>query len=332
MGMSDIRLTASEVGYLWSGYMVDHMSVCMMTYLHEKSSDQQVKQLIRTALDLGYAQLDKRKQLLGGEGVPIPRGFSMEEDVHLDAPALFSDKFCLNYLLNATRLGLEFFSNFLGLAVREDIRALAQENLQTTGRLYDSAMTLLLERGEYLRPPVLTPPGQPEFIQKTSFLNGIFGDKRPLMSMEISGLYSNIEMVHLLEAVSTAFAQTGVDPKVKALLVRTKEMAAEHGAAMKTMLEEDELHAPARYLSEISNSQRPPFSDRLMLCHAAGLKGALIQAYGYATGHSMRNDLAALYLSQMGQAGILTEAITKTLIEYEWLEKTPGAPGRRVLS
>lgn len=332
MAITDIRLTAPEVGYLWSGYMVDHMSVCLLTYMGEKSGNPQVKQVLTTARQIGLSQLDKRKVLLRGEGVPIPQGFSMEEDIHLDAPVLFSDRFCLYYLLNATRLGLVFFANSLAVATREDLRSFIMDSLQEAGRLYDAVISIMLEKGEYVRPPVLTPPTQPEFIQKTSFLDGIFGAKRPLMSMEISGLYANMELIHLVDAISTAFSQVARDAKVKELLVKTKKLADSHGNALLSLLQTDELHGPVSYLSDVGDSRVSPFSDRLMLCHIAGLNATVIEAYGYAVGYSMRNDLASLYLRQIGEAGMLAEEITQTLIDYEWLEKTPGALGARVFS
>ncbi|MDF2936853.1 MAG: hypothetical protein K0Q90_2226 [Paenibacillaceae bacterium] len=74
---------------------------------------------------------------------------------------------------------------------------------------------------------------------RTSFLNGFFGDKRPLTGMEISGLYSSMELVLLKEAISTGFAQVSTDHKVKEQFLRMKELAEGHKEAMEKVLEKD---------------------------------------------------------------------------------------------
>lgn len=325
MNQTHTGLCALEISYLWAGYAVDSMSVSILTGFGNQASNNQVKDLLKTAAEFGQEQVNRRSRILGGEGMPLPKGFTVEEDVHMTAPRLFSDRFYLTYLLIASRLGLLFYSQSLGVACREDARFFASDSLQATERLQNSVLTLMQNRGEYFRPPVLTAPDHPEFIQKTSFLNGFFGDKRPLSGMEISGLYSSMELVLLMEALSTGFAQVSAEPKVKEQFLRMKELTSDHKEALQKMLEKDGLPAPVTYAAEISNSDQPPFSERLMLCHAAGLNGTLIEAYGNALSYTMRNDLAGLYLKMTGQVGLLAESMTKTLVDFEWLEKPPGA-------
>lgn len=325
-------MTAPEIGYLWAGYMVDHMSVCFLTAFHEMAADPDTLQLLQFALEFGKEQLEKRRDIFHTENMPLPKGFQTEEDVHPSAPALFSDRVLNHYLLIASRLGLIFHSNAHGLAVREDVQAFTAGSIAGTSKLYSMVMGVMLKKGQYLRPPVITLPDTPEFIQKSSFLDGLLGERRPLTAMEIAGLYNSMELVHLLDALNTGFAQAARDPRVKGLHLKAKSMAEEHLSGMGKLLGRDDLHEPVPYLSEVSNSTEASFSERLMLCHAAGLNGSLLEAYGYALGYSMRTDLAALYMKQAGQAGLLAEEMSKTLIDLEWLEKPPGALERRVLS
>lgn len=332
MGNSLIRMTASEMGNIWAGYMVDHMAACFLGLFQNWAADPVVKEVIGKAQNLGFSQLEKRRKLMEQEGIPYPRGFSMNADTHAEAPPLFSEKVTLHYLLVASRLGLGFYANVLGRTVREDIRSFVQETLTATGQLYSSVLQVMLEKGLYLRPPVLSLQEEPEFIRKSSFLNGFFGDKRPLSAMEAGGLYSNIELTWLLAALNTAFAQVSQDDAIKAQFISAKELAEEHTQAMGRLLQEDELHAPVSYVSEIGTSTAPTFSDRLMLCHAAGLIGSLIEAYGFALSHSTRKDVAVVYIKQIGEAGLLAERLSKALISREWLEKPPGALERQALS
>lgn len=325
MNQTHTVLCALEISYLWAGYAVDSMSVSILAGFGSQTTNNQVKDLLKTAAEFGQEQVNRRSRLLSKEGMPLPKGFIPEEDVFMSAPRLFSDRLYLTYLLVASRLGLLFYSQALGVACREDVRFFASDSLQATERLQNSVLTLMQNRGECFRPPILTTPDHPEFIQKTSFLNGFFGDKRPLTGMEISGLYSSMELVLLMEAISTGFAQVSTDQKVREQFLRMKELAADHKETMEKILKKDDLPAPVSCSAEVTNSTKAPFSERLMLCHAAGLNGTLIQAYGNALGYTMRNDLAGLYLKQIGQVGMLAESMTKTLVEFEWLEKPPGA-------
>jgi hypothetical protein len=325
MATQSVRLTAPETGYLWAGYLVDHMSSCLLVRFHSQAKDQEIKELLHAAMSFGQAQLEKRRELMKEEGIPLPAGFSFEEDIHMAVPPVFSDKIYGSYLLTASRLGLVFHANALAHAIREDLREFAAESLHGTGRLYNRVMALLLEKGEYLRPPVVTSQDQAEFIRKPSFLNGFLGDRRPLTGIEIAGIYSSMELGLLVSVLNTAFAQVTKDPEVKEQFLKAKEMAEGHVKSLSHMLQQDELHGPVSFLSEIGGSTEAPFSDRLMLCHAAGLNSSLIEAYGYVLGYSMRNDLAMLYMKQIGQAGVTAESMSKLLMEREWLEKPPGA-------
>jgi hypothetical protein len=134
-----------------------------------------------------------------------------------------------------------------------------------------------------------------------------------------------MELVLLMEAISTGFAQVSSDAKVREQFLRMKELTTGHKQAMEKVLEKDDLPAPVSFVAEVTNSTKALFSERLMLCHAAGLNGTLIEAYGNAMSYTMRNDVAALYLKQIGQVGMLAESMTKTLVDFEWLEKPPGA-------
>ncbi|MFM9327493.1 DUF3231 family protein [Paenibacillus mesotrionivorans] len=325
MNQTHTGLCALEISYLWAGYAVDSMSVSILSGYSHHATNNQVKDLLTTTAEFGQEQVNRRSRIMSGEGMPLPKGFIVEEEVHMSAPRLFSDRFYLIYLSIATRLGLLFYSQALGVACREDVRFFSSDSLQATERLQNSVLTLMQNRGEYFRPPVLTAPDHPEFIQKTSFLNGFFGDKRPLTGMEISGLYSSMELVLLMEAISTGFAQVSSDAKVREQFLRMKELTASHKQSMEKVLEKDDLPAPVSFVAEVTNSTKALFSERLMLCHAAGLNGTLIEAYGNALSYTMRNDVAALYLKQIAQVGMLAESMTKTLVDFEWLEKPPGA-------
>jgi len=51
-----VNLTASEIGYLWSGYEIDAMALCFLKYFAEASQDPDVKSVLKQAM--GLAELN----------------------------------------------------------------------------------------------------------------------------------------------------------------------------------------------------------------------------------------------------------------------------------
>jgi hypothetical protein len=319
-----ISLTAAELGYLWTGYSINEMSKWYLTIFREHSKDMDMKALFSLALKDTSQMLNERRVFISREGYPIPVGFSTT-DIYENSPPLFSDRFMVYYLHKATRLGLEFHSRSLALSTRDDIRKYQKDCLQSCAQLNDRLVDLLLTKGIYWRTPSLPAPTLPEDIQKNSYLNGWVGDIRPLNSMEIANFYSIMELLVMMETLFTGFAQTSESEEVVKLLQKGVTVVKKQLDALIEILKKNELPVPPSYVSEITDSKKRLFSDRIMICHMAGLFGALISQYGFSLGSVMKHDLLAAYSTQIGKAGIFSEKVTKFLIEKEWLEKVPGA-------
>ncbi|WP_338472442.1 DUF3231 family protein [Niallia sp. XMNu-256] len=111
-----ISLTASELGFLWTGYSINEMSIWYLTAFCEQTKDEEIQNLYSFVLQKNTEIVNTRKKLLSDEGYPIPAGFS-EKDINKHSSALFSDRFLLYYLHMGARLGLEFHSRSLALVL-----------------------------------------------------------------------------------------------------------------------------------------------------------------------------------------------------------------------
>ncbi|WNF38893.1 DUF3231 family protein [Bacillaceae bacterium IKA-2] len=324
-----ISLTASELGYLWTGYSINEMSKWYLTVFLEQSKDEEIKNLYTFALENTNDILIERKKLLSQDGYPIPVGFS-EKDISESSPPLFSDRFLLHYLHGGVQLGLEFHSRSLALSTRVDVRKYHINCLNFAIKLNEKVVNLLLNKGLYWRTPSLPAPKSPEIIQKSSYLNGLLGDTRPINSMEIANLYQILNLLIMIETLCIGFAQTSDNEEIVELFLKGASIVRNQFNSLVELLNKDNLPAPPSYSAELTNSQKRIFSDRIMVSQIAGLFGSLLTQYGFSLGAVMKHDLVTEYSQHISKVGPYTEKVTRFLIEKEWLEKVPGAVSREL--
>jgi hypothetical protein len=118
-----IRLTAGEIGQLWLQYLNDSSSLCVLTYFLEKAEDVEIKPIIEFALELSKSHIQKITAILTEEKNVVPYGFSIKEDVDLNAPRLYSDSFVLNFINQMSKVGLTTYAASVGTSVRSDIKS-----------------------------------------------------------------------------------------------------------------------------------------------------------------------------------------------------------------
>jgi hypothetical protein len=92
------KLTSAEVSQLWSNYMNDSMSICMLKYFKETAEDIEIAPLIDFAWELSQTHIQNLKTIFQSQNHSIPPGF-IDEDVNLTAPRLFTDNYFLYFLL-----------------------------------------------------------------------------------------------------------------------------------------------------------------------------------------------------------------------------------------
>ncbi|MFP7298388.1 DUF3231 family protein [Neobacillus niacini] len=327
----NIRLTASELSYLWTSYLADSMSVCILKFFLVHIDDTDIKALITYALYLSKKHVEFIREIFIKEQIQIPQGFT-EQDVNLFAKRLFSDVFYLRYIRNMSKGGLVTYGRVLQNVYRNDIRSFYSECLKDTLELDTKATVLLLEKGLAMRPPVIPYPQKLEFVHKQSFIIEGLGRREALTGTEITNLSANILTNQLGAAITTAFSQAAKSKKVRKYLLRGKDVSLKHIKVLSSYLEMNSLSIPTSFEQEVTDSTESPFSDKLMLFHFSLMIYAGIGNYGIAISESQRTDLVVDYSRFNMEVLKLSEDGANLMIENEWLEQPPLAPNRRDLA
>ncbi|MED4229010.1 DUF3231 family protein [Neobacillus cucumis] len=193
-----IRLTAPEMASLWTQYIFDTMSICFFRYALEHIEDHDVKSIYQTALGLSQKHVQKITEFMVNENYPIPHGFTEKDDVNIQAPRLFQDPFYLNYIYIMTLQGMTGYSLSIGTSIRSDLRKYYITCMSETMELFDQSIDLMLSKGLFVRPPVISPPESIDFVKHQSFLTGWLGDRRPLNAIEIGDITFNMLKMHYM--------------------------------------------------------------------------------------------------------------------------------------
>lgn len=327
-----IRLTATEITQLWTQYMNDSGSICMLTYFLEKAEDHEIKPIIEFALQLSASHIQKLQSIFKEENHVIPHGFKLEEDVDITAPRLYSDTYILNYLHQMSKIGLTVYSASVSSSVRDDISDYYMECLSETLQLYKVTKELLLSKGLYIRSPYLPNLNEVEYVKKQGFVLDIFNEKRPLIAAEIANLYSNIQKNALGVATLTGFAQIAKTKEVNRFFLRGIEIAKKHIKLFSAKLVESNLSVPMSWDSEITNSTTYTFSDKLMMFYTSGMNSLSVGSYGIGISQSPRVDLGILYNRLSLEVQLYSEDGSNIMIENGWLEQPPMASDRNQLA
>ena len=326
----EVKLSSAEISSLWTAYLNNSMSICIMKYFFKIVDDEEIKPVIEYALTLTIRYNELIKKIMEKEDFPIPHGFT-EQDVQISAPRLFTDIFLIHFVKSMAKVGLGTYSLARTLSTRQDVRSLFKECVDTTMELDDRALGVMLNKGILIRPPYIPVPDEARFIEKKNFMNGFFGERRPLTGPEITQLFINMDTNLLGESLMTAFGQVAESKQIRDLMWRGKEIAKKHAIIFAQKLKDDNIAIPSIWDTSITNSQIAPFSDKLMLFVTTFLIAAGIGNYGLAASTSMRRDLSFMYVRLTSEVALFAEDSAEFLIEKGWMEEPPQAPDRKKL-
>lgn len=318
------KINASEYGIIWSQYINDTMSRCVLRYLLNDAKDENTRGVIQFALELSQTHIEKVKQFLTEENYPIPIGFT-DEDVTVNAPTLFTDTFKVVYLQIMAIHGLTRYAGATGVCIREDVRKYLIECTSQTLELYDRVTTVALSKGILSKPPTLNNKQKIDFIRKQNYITGWFGKRRPINAIEISGAHLNMQKTMVKMVLELGFSQVCQSKEVREYFERARKLCKRHFHILGLMLEEENLHEPRIFESEVTDSTVPPFSDKLMLFHIATLLSAALGYYGEALSMCQRRDLSADYARMNMEIALIAEDGLNLLIEKGWMEQPPTA-------
>lgn len=323
-----IRLTAGEMAQLWSQYLNDSSSICILTFFLEKAEDNEINPIIEFALELSKSHVKKITAILTEEKSLVPNGFSINEDVDLTAPRLYSDRFVLNFINQMSRVGLTLYAASVAVSVRDDIKSYYMDCLSQTMQLYKISTELLLSKGLFIRSPSLPNLEKIEYVKKQGFMLDVFGEKRPLIASEVDNLFANLQRNALGVAALTGFSQVAQDKVVKQFFLKGLEIGNKHIKLFRGKLEESKLPAPMGWDSEITNSTAYTFSDKLMMFYTSGLIALSVGYYGSAVSQSLRGDIIAMYNRLSLEIQMFSEDGANIMIRNGWMEQPPIASDR----
>ncbi|GAA0470772.1 DUF3231 family protein [Alkalibacillus silvisoli] len=327
-----IRLTSSEIAPLWSQYMNDSASICMLSYFLEKVEDEEIKQVVEYSLQLSKSNIQEITSILTETNNVTPHGFKLEEDVDLNAPRLYSDIYVLNFVHQMSMIGLTTYSTSLSTSIRQDMTDYYMECLTNTMQLFKMSKDLLLSKGLYVRPPYLPNLKQVYFVKKQGFILDVLGEKRPLIASEVTNLYANIQRNALGAATLTGFSQVAQDKQVKQFLTRGVDIAKKHIKLFGNKLEESNLTIPVTWATEITESTTYTFSDKLMMFYTSALIALSTGFYGTSASQSPRVDLGVLYNRLSYEIQLYSEDGANIMIDNRWMEQPPMASDRKGLT
>ena len=175
-------------------------------------------------------------------------------------------------------------------------------------------------------------PQKVDFVKKQSFLTGWFGERRPLLSLEITNLYTNLQRNVLGIAMLVGFSQTASSKRIAHFFVRGKEIAAKHNEVMGSVLREDDLPVPMTSDTYVTESNVSTFSDKLMMYIVTGLISLGISYYGDSMSTALRRDLMVRYDRFIHETLKYSEDGANIFIENGWMEEPPRAVDRNELA
>jgi hypothetical protein len=326
-----IRLTAAEISSLWSQYINDTVSECVLNYFLNNTDDSSVKEIIVFGLNASKKNLTMLKEIFDRENFPYPVGFT-KEDVSVNAPRLFSDTFVMMYLRHMSLLGMAANSGAIGLGTRPDVITFHKSVLKSAVGLQDLTRELMLNQGTYIRPPFISIPDKVDFVEKQKFLSGLRGRRRSLTSVEITHLFMNVQTNQIGKALIMGFLQVAQDKEVKNFLQRGKKIAQKHVDLFSDILKQNDIPAPMFWDSAVTDSTAKVFSDKLIMFHVSAMIAAGIGNYGAAMSASPRKDIGIKYASLIPEIALYAEDGANIMIKNSWLEEPPMADDRDQLA
>ncbi len=327
---TNIELSCTEIGGLWGIYLQESMTICFLTYLRHHLQDGQIIPLADEALKISQDRVARIKKFFLDENFPIPAGFS-EGDVNLAAPPLFHDTFTLSFIYMMNRLGMINLGFTASNNVRLDVLDFFTECIHTTTEMFGKAVRMMLEKGIYDRPPKMNYPQKIEFVQSDSFLDGLFGPKRPLDAIELSEIFFNIERNYFSVILTLGFAQVTEHKKLKNLILRGKKISEQQIELFNKLLQQENLLGTVPISMEVTDSTVSPFSDRFIASMMNILNSVDILLISHALSLSMRVDLTTQYTKIIAKVMAYAKDTFDMMVENKWLEQPPLATNRKQL-
>jgi spore coat protein CotF len=317
-----IPLTSSEIGSLWTTYIVNSKAKLTIMYTAETTEDQNIKEILQECINLSEKNIEGVKEIFNSADHPIPYGFS-NYDVKFSSSKLFSDKLILHTLKMYIEVAVIQYSFALAQSARFDVRSFFSEGLSNGINLMNKVDALALNKGIFVRTPNIPVPKKVEFAEDKSMLGRFIGHKRPMTALETAGIFNLSMFSFIIKANMIAFAQTITDDRIKDYLYKTIRTLEEHTEELNDILHKENLSTPSNLDSEVLNSTEAPFSDKLSQYCTFTMLGDLMVIYSLCKLSLFRKDLAIKATHLSGEVAYLIKDSIEIMIDKGWFEEMP---------
>lgn len=328
MKKNDIRLTSSEITGLWTQYIQVTMSICISKYVLATITDPEIISLFKYTLGLSKKHLEKVERIFNSEKLDLPKGFT-ENDVNLNAPPLFSDTFWLVYIHDMSMHGLAGYTISFSVSARADLRDHYNLCINDTMDLYNKSIDILLSKEIYQRSPYFSTKNRSNSVTEFTFFMDLFGEKRPLNTMETGNIYFNLKKSIVTKTLINGFSQVIKDQEVHNFFDNCLSAISKNINIFTTVLAQENLHSPNLLDGETTNSNIAPFSDKLMTFHIGFLFHLAATYYATATITSMRIDVIGHCDAAILRDLKIIALFGKLMLKKGWIENLPEADDRR---
>ena len=321
--MADIKkipLTSAEIAGLWNSYMGDSMIVCVLKHCLAHVECEETRATMQKTSDLSKQHIGEVINLFNEENLPIPNGFT-DNDVFPNAPRLFTDGFYLNYLGFMARVSMHNYTLILNQLARLDIREFFSKRISENIDLYNCSVELRLSKGIFIRAPRVEVSKEIQYVKSQRFMTDWFGEKRPMLSIEITHIFS-IAFANIIgRAISTAFGQVSKEKKIYNYFFDGKILTSKQIDELTTLLTKEGLPISSTPDSFVTDSTIAPFSEKLMLSHILLAITSGISSLGMAIADTMRSDLQSKYQKFIIDGKLYSKKGADILIDNGWLEQ-----------
>lgn len=328
--MQDFReatLTSGEIGSLWTTYIGETMFSLVYQHFKQHCDDPEIKQLLETGSEITSKLVTEMKSMYEKNRMKLPIAFG-DQDINLEAPRMFSDKFYMFYMKEAARSAMNNYTASLVGCHREDVRAFFTSAIEEYLQLFNKTMDIMLSKGIVIRTPSIPVPKEATIVHNQSFLGSWLGPKRPISAEEIKVIYVNLDTNMLGKSLMIAFSQSCRNEKLKNYLVKGRKISHKHIEIFLNLLTDEDLPAPQLWDPEVTESNIPPFSDKLMMYHTGLAAGSGIENYGMAVAKSARKDIAADFVRLAIESAQFAQDGAQLAINLGFLEQIPLAANR----
>lgn len=325
------RLTSSELANLWSLYMASSLRNCIIEYYLKIVENPEIRQLLEYGQKLAQQQLKWISEIYAREKHPIPRAFKEDEDVKVDAPRLFTDSFIIRYISEISRNRIDGLSTGLAMASRSDVSTHFAKFLADEAYLSTKILEAEKSNGTHMRPPYIPIPEKVDFITKRNFVQGYFGQNRPLTSIEVSHIFSGLERNTFRRVVFTGFAQVAKSERIRKHIERGIEISSKHIEIFSSMLIKNDLPVSMNWDSGVVESKIAPFSDKLMLHIVEVTDIVLFALYGKSMSVIATPEIGIDFMRLMAEITKFSKDGWNISIDNGWAEEPPQVKGKETI-